>query len=325
MKSVLAWLNDALAAKDIGGTAMTYYRVANDTISATDGRITACHPWTFGKAEFLVPGNEFEKILQRMNTTPNIEITKDNQLKIRAGRMSGTIQTLPLMDWNHTGIDDVDWKEIPFNLMTLLKALYPFLSDNAAQAWSQCIALDSGWAYATNNMAIAGAACESIGDIKALLPAWTLDFIIKRMDGITHWGWQDNFVAFRWASGAWMRSQLIVGQFPERASSMVRDSIKETPTQTINDEMRAAFKNIAELSEDTLMVYANRIESKFGKAVVEEGIECEVPNGQECSIWGAKVLIPALNAAESWSPSLWPKPVPFKGKLISGYVVGRKI
>jgi hypothetical protein len=323
MKSVLAWLNDALAAKDIGA-AMTYYRVANDTISATDGRITASHPWTFGKAEFLVPGVEFEKILQRMKATPNIEVAKDGELKIRAGRLSGTIQTLPLTNWSYAGVDDVKWEKIPTSLLPLLKALRPFLSDNNTQAWSQCIALDDGWAYATNNMAIAGAQCPELGKIKALLPQWTLDFILDRKDGLTDWVWSDNFVAFHWASGAWMRSQLIIGQFPEKAASMVRESVAEKPTQKIDDEMRVAFGNIAELAEDTLMVYADRIESKFGKAVVEEGLKCEIPEGEECSIWGAKSLLPALNAADAWSPSVWPKPAPFKGPLVSGYVVGRR-
>jgi hypothetical protein len=321
LKTILSWLNSALATKDVGA-AMTSYKVSQNAIQATDGKLTASHPWPY-KGEFLVPGQEFEKVLKRMGDDPTLSV-QDNSIKLKSGRFSGTIQTIPLQEWNHAGIDGVKWCPIPPTLIPILKALRPFVSENNAQAWATCVALDSGWCMATNNIAIAGAKCDGLGDVKALLPAWTIDFLLGRADGLTEWGWEENFVAFRWASGAWMRSQLIVGQFPEKAADMVKASIKEKPTQKISDEMRSAFQTVAELAEDTLLVYADCIRSRFGKAIVEEGVESEVPKGEKASIWGAKFLWPAIQAADVWSPAAWPKPAPFKGELISGWVVGRK-
>src|ERR1035437_5851014 len=119
MKTTLAWLNAALAAKDIGA-AMTHYRIDGGSISATDGNITASYPWRFDTDDFLVPGVEFEKILKRMAGEPSISVGKDN-IKIKCGRLSGTIQTLPLTDWGAPGVDDADWKKLPEGLIDLLK------------------------------------------------------------------------------------------------------------------------------------------------------------------------------------------------------------
>jgi hypothetical protein len=78
------------------------------------------------------------------------------------------------------------------------------------------------------------------------------------------------------------------------------------------------------MAEDTIEVYADKMVARFKQAEVIAEIRCEVPEGCKCSIWGAGYLVPAINAATHWQPSLWPKPVPFKGDMVSGYIVGRR-
>ena len=321
MKATIAWLNAAIAGKELSA-GMTYYKVNDDTISATDGKLTACAPWPYG-GKFFVPGAEFEKVLKRMSGEPKIT-EAEGCIKIKSGRFSGTIQTLPLTEWGYPGIEKADWQKIPKGLLPLLAALRPFVSENEQPAWGRCVALEDGWAYATNNMTIAGAACKELGAVKALLPAEALDFILGRVDGLSEWTGDDNFIAFRWANGAWMRTQLVVGQFPEKAAALVKGAWKQKPTQKVSDEFKEALERVSELAEDTVLIYADRLEARFDKAVVEDGVKCEVPKGVKCSIWGAKFLLPALQAADAWAPAVWPSPAPFKGPLVAGYIVGRR-
>jgi len=322
MKDLIKWLNDALDSKDLVQN-MTYYSITGNMIKATDGRITAAHPWPY-KGEFLVPGKEFEKVLDRMPDTPTIEIT-DTHVRLRSGRYRGTIQTLPLNAWDYPGVDASEWRPLPEGLLDALADLRPFVSDNAKHTWSLSIALENGWSYATNNIAIACVECPQLGNIEALLPVWAVDFVLKRTEGLVEWAWSDSYVAFRWSNGAWMRSQLIVGKFPERAASLVRESQLEIPSQAISPEFREAFKPLAELAEDTIAIYNNRIESTFGKAQLVSDIDCEVPTDATCSVWGARFLLPVILTADRWSPSTWPRPTPFRGKKVSGYVVGRRM
>jgi len=320
MKEVISWLNAAIASgKDAAG-GMTYYKVNGKTISATNGDITACAPWRWG-GKFFVPGQEFEKILNKLPGEPEI-IEGENEIKLKSGRFSGTIQTLKLSEWKYEGIDKAKWQKLPKGFVAILTALRPFISEDGVP-WAQSIAFDNDWVYATNNMVIAGSACQ-VGKCQALLPTQAVDFLLSRTDGLIEWTFDAHFMAFRWANGAWMRTQLVVGKFPENAAGLIRKSEKAKPTQKIDDDFREAVGRIGELAEDTMAIFKNRIEAKFGKAVVEDGIKCEIPKGQLCSIFGAKFLIPMLKVAEVWQPSLWPEPVPWRGKNISGFIVGRR-
>jgi hypothetical protein len=230
------------------------------------------------------------------------------------------------------------WHPIPEGFLGVLRSLRAFVPDNPAQAWVGCVALDHGNCYATNNIAVAGRACE-VGDVRALLPAYAIDFLLRREDGLEAWAWSDNYVAFKWDTGAWVRSQLVIGKFPERAAELVREAYDIEPTQEITEEFREAFADVAGLAEDTIHVYANRIESRFKKSVVTAAVECEVPSASETfdvhlqkkkrleggvSIWGAQYLIPVISQATHWSPHMWPKPAPFRGDNVAGFIVGRK-
>jgi hypothetical protein len=259
-----------------------------------------------------------------MPSDPTIEV-EEATVKLKCGRFSGTIQTLPLTEWSYPGVANAAWQPLPEGLTTLLTALRPFVSENEQPAWGRCVALDDGWAYATNNMTIAGAECEGLADtVKALLPVEMVDFLLARLDGLTDWVGDDNYIAFRWANGAWCRTQLVIGSFPEKAAAMVKAAWKVKSKQVVTDEFKEALGRVSELAEDTVTVYADRLEAKFDRGVVEDGIECEVPK-EGSSIWGARFLLSALQAADRWAPATWPAPAPFKGPTVAGYIVGRRM
>jgi hypothetical protein len=319
MKDVIKWIHDAMSLKSFG---MQFYCVDGGMIKATNTNLTAGYPWQDGSHQFLVPGAEFEKLLDRLPGDVDILVNQDS-ITIKSGRFRGTVQTLPMTDWNFPGVD-AEWKPVPAGLVDALRALRPFISDNTGQQWAMSVALQKGWCYATNNITLGGTPCPELGDVQALLQVWAVDFVTDRADGLCKWAWTDHYVAFGWENGAWMRAQLIVGSFPERAADMVRSALNEAPSQAVTDDFRAAFDKIAALAEDTVIIYADRIESTFGKARVVAEAACEVPADAEASIWGAKYLIPALQSATHWSPAMWPKPAVFRGPVVSGWVVGRR-
>src|SRR5674476_1458941 len=108
---------------------MTYYKINDKTISATDGKLTACAPWAWG-GKFFVPGTDFEKVLKRM-PSGDIKIKEvEGAIKLQCGRFSGTIQTLPLTEWAYPGIEKANWQLLPTALLPLLSSLRPFVSEN---------------------------------------------------------------------------------------------------------------------------------------------------------------------------------------------------
>jgi hypothetical protein len=328
MRDALKWVKGAIAARDLD-PSRTFYKMDNSEIKATNGRLIAGHPCDTG-CDFLVPGEEFEKVLDRLPGDITIK-PLENAVRFRSGHFSGTINTLPLDRWSYPDVSDTTWKPIPAGLVDLLRDLRPFVSDNQTQPWSTCVALENGWGYATNNVALAGKECKGI-DMMALLPAWAVDFVLSHATGLKSWAWSSNYVAFQWENEAWMRSNLVIGQFPEAAAAMIR-KVRETECSTkITDEFRQAFVEVAAMAEDTILLYADRIVSRFKQAEIVANIKCKTPKEAECSIWGASYLVPAIKAADTWSPELWGmqdergrlKPSPWKGNGICGLVMGRR-
>jgi hypothetical protein len=103
---------------------------------------------------------------------------------------------------------------------------------------------------------------------------------------------------------------------------MIRSAHDELPSQAITEDFREAITKILELADDTVAIYADRIESRCGKANVVAEAESETPE-KGVSLWGAKQITPALAIANSWSPSKWPR-APFRGDVVSGFVSGKR-
>ena len=340
VRATIRWVAEARPDKDIG-PAMTHYLVRGGEIRATNGKLTASYPWSDPGAAFLVSGAEFERVIARMGDSDEITVTQaldGTHVVVESRAFEATIDTLPVDAWAYPGVEDAIWNEIPDNFLEVLKSLRAFISDKPSQAWAGCVALDHGNCYATNNIAVAGAACD-VGDVQALLPSYAVDFVLRRTEGLEQWACSDNYVAFRWRGGEWVRSQLVIGRFPERAAELVREAYALEPTQEITEEFREAFGHVAGLAEDTIRIFSDHMESKFKKSVVVAACRCEVPPATEqwdnneqrnvptgggVSVWGAAFVAPVISQATRWQPSTWPKPVPFRGESVAGFVIGRK-
>lgn len=321
MQNEIAWITDAISTKNIA-REMTHYRVQDKEIRATDGRLTAGHPFPYTDGSFLVPGSEFEKLIKRLPSAPTITVL-DGSITLVSGRSRGSIKTLPIEEWGYPGVDEDGWEDAPEGLIETLRDLLPFVSDNATQLWSCGICLQHGYAYATNNVALAGVRCEELGDINCIIPLWAAEFIVDRGDGLVEWAWTDNYVAFRWKNGAWMRAQLIDATFPEQAVSMVLSARQNTPNIEITPQFRESFARTLGLSDGLLRLSASSIGSQFGEATFTEEAGEELFELSE-TLWSSKHLDPVIKVATHWDPGSWPKPSVFKGERLFGYVIGRR-
>lgn len=319
MRTEIKWLTDALSTKDIV-TAMTHYRVKDKIMMATNGRLVASHPTNI-EGEFLVPGKELEAIYNRLADEPTVKMD-NGKVQLRSGRFSGSLETLPSDEWNEPVVPEIKWKPFPRDLLPIFHDLRGFVSENAIHRWSLGVALENGWCYASNNIVLAGAPCPSVTGIELIIPVWVVDFLLGRQPGLSHWAWNDHFLAFKWGSGASVRSSLIDDKFPGKAGDMIRNT-PEVMSQRVTVPYKTAVSRIAELSEDIVAIYADKVEGRSERSVVTEGLTSVVPAGGERSLWSAEHLLSIMAVATAWSPSLWPQPVPFRGERIRGYIAGR--
>lgn len=319
MLETIKWIKNAVSTKGLTEST-SYYKVANGQILATDGKITAGHPWPTDDL-YLVPGIEFDKIVSRYSGKVTIEVGS-NEITIKSGKSRGTVQTLNPGDWDFPLISDETWEPIPRNLLNVIRQLKPFISENATHAWSLGVTLQDGWCFATNNVALAGVQLTELHDIDVVLPLWAIEFLMNREQKLTHWTWTDNYVAFKWENGAWMKSQLIDSKFPPQASQLIKQATMENNDVEISDEFREAFERVAFENDGTVVYGENSLTSAFGRAQIVEEIETPELEGMN-TIWSVKHLRPVIACAEWWSPTNYPRPAFFQGDGIVGCIIGR--
>ena len=317
MQEALSWVKDALTSKAVS-PELTHYLVRDGRIYATDGRMTASHLFP-SKETFCVSGAEFEAVIARANNNTSIELG-DGCIVVHSGRLRGTIKTIDPKDWFCPVVGE-SRIVIPSRLLPALKQLRPFISDNASRPWALCVRAAVDTLYATNNVSAVAVPEIDLDGVNVLIPYWAVDFVLSR-DGVTHWEHGDGYVAFHWASGAWMRTQLMNDEYPPQVEEIIGKG--GVANHAIRPEWKAAFEEACGLIEDVLVLHPDKMTGINKNLNVEIAAETLAPT-LGYSAWVPKFLAPVIACATHWQPDTYPGPTPFRGDGIIGVIVGRRI
>lgn len=319
MQAAIAKVKGALSSQDVV-PQLTYYLVKNGMIHASNGRMSVAAPFPFTGAEFLAPGVELEALVTRLPDLPPTIKLEDNKLRIRAGRLRGTIETLPASSVNYTPPPE-DWRPVPPDMLESLRAIRPFVSDNAIHFWSLCVSMQADHMLASTNVSLARVECPGLHGDDTLVPCWAIDYVLSRTEQLTHLQINESkTIAFKWEDGSWMKTQLVVGRFPDVAHNLI--AAWQEPAWEIPSEWRQAYRLVAEMSENLVVIHAAFIKGSQTHATVKhETNPAPVPEGGY-SRYNPKFLNAVIDAATHWDPSTWPKPAYFSGPGIRGLIAG---
>src|SRR5579859_6862248 len=216
MRQALTKIRRALSRQDIA-PELTQYLVQGGTISAYDGRFVACCPVAY-EGTFLVPGREFEAILDRLPDEFVIGLEKD-AVTLSAGRLRGTIRLLPPATATFPQ-PSPDWVTPPVNFLPALRLARPYISDNAIYSWALCVSLEFNLMRATTNVSLVEVDCFDLDASGQLLPSWSIDYILSRSERLTGVQVHPEYAAFLFEDKSWMRTQLVTGKFPEQGKNL---------------------------------------------------------------------------------------------------------
>lgn len=319
MKAAITWVSDAMSNKDLSAS-LSHFLIDRGMIYATDGRMTAAHPFPHDDT-FCVSGPEFIKLISRLQEPIDLTV-EEGSVTLRQGRLHGTIKTLDPSEWQMAGIN-TPWLRLPERMLPALRQLRPFISDNATKMWALCVLAENDTLYATNNVSICAVPEIDLDGTKALIPYWAIDFILARQEGIADWTHHENYLGFRWSNGAWMRTKLGDDNFPA-----VEDIISGAghATYEIDKEWRSAFEEAASLLKEAeaIIFEPDCITGTSKNMTVEVQAKTKAP---ECgySAWSVEYLEPVIKCATHWQPDAYPNPSAFRGDGLVGVVMGRKV
>lgn len=328
LKDAIDWVKDALAAKDILQHFTCYY-VAEGRIWATNGRLVACHPFPYTGEPFLVSGEDLGRLVNAAKGDPSLVVTPQT-VRVESGKFKGTLKKVDASQWPFKAMDfpAAGWAPADEEFIQCLKLLRPFVSENATQPWATCIGFAPGWAFATNNVAVARYPLPG-NTHTVLFPEWAVDFVLSRTLGLKEWSGDPQSLFFRWENGAWLRALAVNETFPPTAGAIIEKQRPEddAPQHEITPEYREVFERVIGLLPEKggdLCVTGEKVLGEAGDLLLEEEIESTIKEGV-VTRWHPKVLLNVLKEADHWCPWQYPAPVYWRGEGdIEGVLLGKR-
>jgi hypothetical protein len=312
-------LKNIVAKKDIV-PILTQFVVRGGFMYASDGILTAGTP--VGKSEtFAVRASEFQKFVDRTPGDLKIKVDENGHLKVTAGRFRAEIRGTPP--------DQVPIYEAPKGkvvkisetLLDNLKALRPFLSDNATQAWAANVAIRDGKLFATNNVVLVQAIENSLKGLEFTIPYEIVDVVLSQRAGVKSLVLDERSIAFTWDDTSWVKSQLKDGGIP--AFEKVIESVPNAKW-VMTDDWRESFLHLADFSQGEIKIAHDKIiaRTETGSEITADVSCALLQDGEQVTFSGA-FLEPVVKEATKllFFEANGPRAA-FSTKYIKGVVAG---
>ncbi len=312
--NAVAFLKGAIERGPVAGIMGCYF-VREGMMYAHNEYVQAGVPFNSqDESDFIVPATELEFTVGRMKGDPQVSIVGEDVV-IKSGRLRSTISMVngepPVM----AGLDG-EWLEVPAGFCEALKKAVKFVGD---QGWTNAVRLLDNRITAINNRC--GIDIEmpglEVGTAK-MLAVRSVEFLCSADEPVAYIA-SDNNMMFQWADGRWARFNLLATQFTEQVEVLMEAARGEVPV-AITDDWRAAFEDVAALSDGDIVLHAGGLEAKKGAAKVL--VEIDSPEFERRTRWTCKVLEPMLAVATHWAPNMHPKAAPFAAEGLRGLVMG---
>lgn len=321
MQDAIAKVKSALGLKDIA-SHLSHFLVQGGMIMASDNRITAAAPFPFTELSFLVPGPEFERLINKFEGDCTFALDDKNMtLTLKCGKIKGTLKVLSpeLVVYKPS---EGQWHDLPSDLLDALRKIRPFVSDNAVHFWALSVCIAKNAVFATNNVVVARADVSDFDGEGRLLPSWAVDYILAHPCKIEALITDEGSMTFMFSDGSWMKSQLIDSKFPEAAAKLI-DTLPECRF-ALDDEWRRGYDCISSMAENIIDIHADKMVAILGHGETEYTVNSPIPTDKPYSRWAKKFIDPVIAGATHFQPDIWPKPAPFIGPGLKGLIVGRQ-
>lgn len=296
MREAVDKLKAVIAKKDII-PLLTHYIAQGGFIHASDGRVSAGVRVEHGE-EFAVRGQEFQTFLSRVEGEIKITVLDNFFVKVSCGRYRATIPGIKILEGT-TSFMVPSGKLIKLKtqeFVSKLRAIRPFLSDNATQAWAACASFTGNDIFATNNVVIVKAIGTGLVNAALMMPFEIIDYVISNSEGLDSLIYDDRAAAFIWKDKSWVKSSLREGKFPNTEAIFAE---LPPPKTLITDEWREAYLCVAGMCEGEIRIYKDRILGDIRDSETEAEIKCPfaIPEDREYVAFNEKYFTPVVESA----------------------------
>lgn len=317
MLNDLKFVQGAVAKKDYK-PELTHFHIEDGRIFGFNGILAISTPTDLAvsAAPKAVP---FVKAVERIpeDTEIVLNLTEAGRLSVRAGKFRAYVEcheeAASLIRIQPAG----DYVELPGGLLPVLKKLAPFMGEDATRPWARGVLLRGQSAFATNNIVLVEHWLPLVFPDELILPAEAVKEMIRIGAEPVGVQLESAAITFHYESGAWIRTALIIGEWPDLAKVLNVEHNCQPMPEGFFDAVRRL---------DAFTTKENHIFLRGGTIATSrhEGdgalMELDDFGGIGCHLLPQIVKLEGI--ADTIDFSAWPRPCLFFGDVVRGAIIG---
>lgn len=317
MLTALKFVQGAVARKDFQ-PALTHFRIKDGRVIGYDGLIALSSPIDLD-IEASPKAVPFIKAIERCEDTTAMHMTTGQKLSLRSGAFRAYVECAEeteILDGIEPEGEDV---AVPANLMTAIRAMAPFISEDASRPWSMGLLLREDSVWATNNIILAQYYVgEQMPEVN--LPSAAVAELLRIKEVPVKIQLAKNTATFHYADGRWLRTQLLSSDWPQVAGLLDR-GFEETVLAPVPEGLYEAVEKLVPFvgEEGRIIFRDGKIQTSYHD---EEGASWEVVGIPDRGAYHYKQLRLLQGAVQKIDFSKHPQPCPFVGENMRGIFLG---
>lgn len=215
MLNDLKFVQGAVAKKDFV-PELTHFHIGDGRIYGFNGVLAISTPTDL--AVTATPkARSFVKAVEKLPEDAEVvlNLTAAGRLSVKAGNFRVFVECHETSKEFVKVSPGGELVELPAGILPVLRKLAPFMGIDASRPWAMGIRLDGQSAYATNNIVLVQHWLPMVFPTPLTIPAEAVKEMLRIKADPTHIQLEANAVSFHYPNGAWLRTQLAVGDWPD--------------------------------------------------------------------------------------------------------------
>ena len=310
----------AVARKDFA-PALTFFRIKNGHIYGFNGSLAISTPTDL--AVTAIPkAAVFIKAVEKIpeNTNIVLNLTAAGKLSVKAGNFRAYVECLD-DETLYPGVEPAgELVPLPGGLLPVLRKIAPFMGIDASRPWARGVLLRGQSAFATNNNVLVEHWLPIVFPSPLILPSDAVKEMIRIDVEPAAIQLEAQAVTFHYPNGAWLRTALAIGEWPDLARVLDRQC---SPKPFVDGFFDAVHRL------DAFTDKTNRLYLRGGTLATSEhegdgaAVDLEDFGGVGCYYLAQMARLE--DVALQIDFSLYPGPALFFGDMLRGAIIGMRM
>lgn len=314
MLKELKFVQGSVAKKDFL-PSLKHFRIEGGFVRGYNGTLALCSPIPFDidctpKAEPLV------KAIQNCTETVQLSMTPAGRLSVKSGSFKAFIECVE----GETPHVEPEGDHIEMDgaaLLATLKALAPFIGEDASRPWANGVLLSGQSAFATNNIVLVeywvGVEFPHVVNV----PRMAIKEMLRINEPPTHAQMTDKSMTFHYPDGRWVRTQLLEVGWPDMRKILDKPSTQTPVDVRLFDGLKVLKPFVDKMGRVLFSETGVRTHHEEG-----EGAAFAIEPFVGAGVYAIEMLELLQGVANTADFTTYPDPCLFYGDRIRGAIIG---